>query len=122
MAHDSSYHSLYIGQLLTLFGNSDYITDNNEDLLSYVIEAKRDDGTTIYLEAYYGPSGPAIGGISNEEIYEKAANELAKLIRDAKPTDYEVRSDYEDMGVTIIMGVKNGKAYYETEFPDGFEW
>jgi len=122
LIYDSAYHSLFIGQLLTLFGNADYLTENNENLLSYAIEAKRDDGEIIYLEVYYGPSGPAIGGIASEEIYTNAAKELSKLIMDAEPTDFEISSTYEDVGCSVIMGVKNGKPYYEDTSPEEIDW
>lgn len=117
--HDVLYHSLFIGQLFTLFGKPDNLTSNYEDLLSYVVAAEDKNGNVIYLEVYYGPSGPAIGGLDGEE-YVLAANELEKIILAAKAADYEIESTYEDLGVTTKMGVKNGQAYYEDTFPDGF--
>lgn len=117
--YDPCYHSLFIGQLYTLFGKPDYLTTNNEDLLSYVVAAEDKNGKIIYLEVYYGPSGPAIGGLDGEE-YILAANELEKIIMAAKPTDFEIESTYEDVGVTIKMGVKHGRPYYDNIFPDGF--
>ncbi|MBQ8983104.1 MAG: hypothetical protein IJ079_05890 [Lachnospiraceae bacterium] len=125
--YDATYQSLFIGQCLTLFGKPDYVTDNNEDLFSYVIAAEDGEGNVIYLEVYYGPSGPAIGGIAGDEAYERAAEALAKNIMDAKATDYEIVSEHEDVGMTIKMGVKDGQAYYDTQwdnttFPEGEIW
>ncbi|MCH5258010.1 MAG: hypothetical protein J1D87_12005 [Lachnospiraceae bacterium] len=111
--YDSTYQSLFIGQLLTLFGSADYVTENNEDLLSYVVAAEDEAGNVIYLNAYYGPSGPAIGGIANDEAYENAAGELAELIMSAKASDFELSSVYEDLGISLKMGVKDGQAYYD---------
>ena len=116
MPYDATYDSLFIGQLLTLFGSADYVTEINEELLSYVVAAEDEEGNVIYLEAYYGPSGPAIGGIADDEAYENAAGELAWLIMNAEASDFELSSVYEDIGVSLKMGVKDGQAYYDTEF------
>jgi hypothetical protein len=107
---DSSYHSLFIGQLITLFGESD--NNNIDSLVSYVVAAEKEDGSIIYLEVYYGDSGPAVGGLHEEE-YILAAKELEQLIMSAKASDFEIKSVYEDLGITFKMGVKDGIAYYE---------
>lgn len=115
----AEYHSLFIGQVLNLFGEADYTTENNEDLYSKAVCAEDKEGNTIYLEVYYGPSGPAIGGADyRDEEIRKAADELAEVIMAAEPKDFEYKSVYEDLGVTIRMGVKDGKPYYESDFPD----
>lgn len=120
--YDNTYQSLFIGQCLTLFGSSEYVSENNKDLFSYVVGAKDSKGNVIYLEVYYGASGPAVGGIARDETYNKAAKDLAKIIMDAKASDFEKVSEYKDVGVTIKMGVKDGKAYYDTIFPEGEDW
>lgn len=117
-SNSSEYHSLYVGQLMTLFGEADYTTDNNENLTSYVIGAEDKSGNVVYLEAYYGQSGPAIGGIYTDEKAKAAADELIELISGAKPTDYELKSIYEDIPATVIMGVKDGKPYYKSEISE----
>lgn len=118
-SQEAKYHSLFIGQALNLFGEADYISENNEDLYSKAVCAENEDGGKIYLEVYYGPSGPAIGGVDpcNEEI-QAAARELEQYIMAAKPQDFEYKSVYEDMGITVRMGVKNGNPYYETDLPE----
>ena len=118
--YDASYHSLFIGQCLTLFGDADYQSDDNEDLLSYVVAAEDEDNNVIYMEIYYGPSGPAIGGVAFDDTYSRAAEELSQIIMDAEPTDFEITSTYGDLGATIEMGVKDGKAYYNTVWPDNY--
>lgn len=117
---DSSaeYHSLFIGQALTLFGEADYTTENNEDLYSKAISAENKDGNVVYLEVYYGPSGPAIGGDIYDEENKKAADALAEYIMSTEPKDFEYKSVYEDLGVTIRMGVENGKPYYISDIPE----
>ncbi len=112
-------HSLFIGQVLNLFGEPDYTTEDNEDLYSKAVCAEDKEGNVIYFEVYYGPSGPAIGGAdSRDEVIRKAADELAEVIMAAEPKDFEYKSVYEDLGVTVRMGVKDGKPYYESDVPE----
>lgn len=106
-------HSLFYGQVLTLFGDADYMTKNNEDMFSCAVCGKQEDGREVYLEIYYGPSGPAIGG-GNEWCDKIAAYQLSELIISADPTDYEWSSIYRDIPAKVKMGVKNGEPYYDT--------
>ncbi|MBQ4284590.1 MAG: hypothetical protein IJB96_11780 [Lachnospira sp.] len=110
--YQSDYHGLFVGQVATLFG-SENTTSNNEDLISCAVAAESTDGDIIYLEVYYGPSGPAIGG-QDGEIYSKAAEELEMIIRNTVPMDFETTSAYGDLGVSIKMGTRNGVGFYET--------
>lgn len=115
----AEYHSLFIGQALNLFGEPDYTTEDNEDLFSKAVCAEDKEGNVIYFEVYYGPSGPAIGGSDpRDEVIRKAADELAEVIMAAEPKDFEYKSVYEDLGVTVRMGVKDGKPYYESDIPE----
>lgn len=104
--------SMFLGQVKTLFGEPDYITEDYEEMFSCAVAAKDQDGNILYLEIYNGASGAAIGG-ANDEVSEKAANELIRLIINAEPTDYDWEGVYSDIPVNIKMGVKNGKPYYE---------
>ena len=117
----AEYHSLFIGQVLSRFGEPDYTTEDNEDLFSKAVSAEDKDGNVIYLEVYYGQSGPAIGGdvFERREESRKAADALAEYIMAAEPKDFESKSVYGDFGVTLKMGVENGKPYYITDFPEG---
>ncbi len=108
----ASYHGLFVGQVLTLFGEEN-LTNSNEDLFSYIIAAEKEGEKPIYLDVYYGPSGPAIGGESKEN-YLEAAKELEAIIRNVKPKDCRCESVYEDLGMTIAMGTKDGVGFYET--------
>lgn len=112
--HESEYHGLFLGQVVTLFG-AENLTENNEDLISHAVAAENENGDIIYLEVYYGPSGPAIGGQDGEN-FEEAAKELEDIIRNTVPVDFECSSVYEDVGVSIRMGTKNGKGFYEADF------
>ena len=113
----SEYHSLFIGQVLSRFGEPDYITEDNENLFGKAVSAEDKNGNSVYLEIYYGPSGPAIGGDVGSEECRKAADELAEFIMSAEPKDFEYKSVYEDFGVTVTMGVENGKPYYQSDIP-----
>lgn len=113
----AEYHSLFVGQVLSRFGEPDYITEDNENLFSKAVSAEDKDGNVIYLDVYYGPSGPAIGGDVRDEESRKAADALAEYIMAAEPKDFEYTSVYEDFGLTVIMGVKNGKPYYISDTP-----
>lgn len=113
---ESEYHGLFLGQVVTLFG-SENLSENNEDLISHAVAAENEDGEIIYLEVYYGQSGPAIGGMDGEN-FEEAAKELEDIIRNTIPVDFECSSVYEDVGVSIRMGTKDGKGFYETDFDE----
>lgn len=113
----SEYHSLFIGQVLSRFGEPDYVTEDNENLFSKAVSVEDKNGKVVYLEIYYGPSGPAIGGDVSSEECRKAADELAEFIMSAEPKDFEYKSVYEDFGVTVTMGVENGKPYYQSDIP-----
>lgn len=115
----AEYHSLFVGQVLSCFGEPDYVTEDNENLFSKAVWVEDKDGNATYLEVYYGPSGPAIGGDVRDEESRKAADALAEYIMAAEPKDFEYKSVYEDLGVTIRMGVENGKPYYISDIPEG---
>ena len=105
----------------TMFGDRN-VTKDHEALLSYVVAAEDKAGEVIYLEVYYGSSGPAIGGSAGEN-YAKAAEELEAVIRSIEPIDYECECTYFDMfsfGDGTIMGTKDGKGYYRTEIGGGW--
>lgn len=116
--YQAEYHGLFLGQVVTLFG-AENLTNNNEDLISHAVAAENENGEVIYLEVYYGPSGPAIGGQDGEN-FEEAAKELEEVIRNTVPIDFEATSVYEDVGVSIRMGTKNGKGFYEADFDSEF--
>lgn len=108
---DMRYQCLFVGQVIAMFGDKN-LTDDMEALLSYVVAAEDPAGNVIYLEVYYGPSGPAIGGESGDN-YLKAAEELEQVIRGMTPADYVHECVYEDYDITIRMGIKDGKPFYE---------
>lgn len=104
--------ALIYGKLKTLFGEPVYETEDNENLYSYCILATSKDGDTVYLDVYEGPSGPAIGGMHDEETL-KAAQALTSYIWQAEASDYECTSYYPDTLSAVTMGVRDGIPYYE---------
>lgn len=105
---------LCLGQLKTLFGEPLYISEDLEDQYAYCIMAVDGDGKEIYLHAYSGPSGAAIGGGQDADS-RAAADELAERITSAHPSDYDYEGYYMDGPCSVKMGVRNGEPYMEEE-------
>lgn len=103
---------LAYGQLLALFGEPLYVTENLENQYQYVISAADSEGNITYLSAYGGPSGPAIGGT---EDGRKAAEALRRYICSAKAADYDYEGYYMDIPCRVEMGVKDGVPYSREE-------
>lgn len=103
---------LAYGQMLTLFGEPLYTTENLENQYSYVISATDKEGNVTYLNVYSGPTGPSVGGTDEDE---DVAKELVLYIKEAKPTDYEYVGYYMDVPCKVIMGVRDGEPYMTEE-------
>lgn len=111
------------GNLIALFGQPLYQSPDLENQYDYCIEAKDASGQVLYLNAYSGPSGPAIGGFNGAEVIQ-AADELAEFILNAEPADYDYSGIYMDGPCKVEMGVKDGRPYWnecELEVPEG-DW
>ena len=59
------------------YGQPHYSTKNFENMYEYDLCAETEDSEKIYLYAYCGPTGPAIGGSSDSELVAEAARALA---------------------------------------------
>lgn len=103
---------LIYGKLKTLFGEPLYEEKDLENQYTYGVVTTTEDGREIFLHAYNGPSGPAIGGQQDAESRE-AAYQLSELIQQAAPTDYDYVGYYLDGPVRIREGIKNGVPYFE---------
>ncbi len=108
---DGDGEALVYGQLQKLFGKPVFESENFEEWYNYYIKATDENGKEYYLEAYFGPTGSAVGGSGDDEETVEAANALVKYIKSAETVDYEAKSVYEDFDVEVIMGVKNGTPY-----------
>lgn len=106
------------GRMRALFGEPNYETQNFEDAYSYILFIEPEPSKKIYLEVYEGSSGPAIGGLNNDES-QQAAETLKKLIEKSdEVADYQYEGYYQDLDLKINMGIKNGKPYYYEESCD----
>ena len=103
---------LIYGKLKTLFGDPLYEEKDIENQYTYEVVTTTEDGREIFLHVYSGASGPAIGGEQDEES-RKAANQLAEMILQATPSDYDYVGYYMDGPCRIQQGIKNGVPYYE---------
>lgn len=103
---------LIYGKLKTLFGDPLYEEKDVENQYTYGLVTTTEDGREIFLHAYNGPSGPAIGGQKDEES-RKAAYQLLEMIQQAAPTDYDYAGYYLDGPSRIQGGIRNGVPYYE---------
>lgn len=112
---------LCLGQLKTLFGEPLYTTKDLEDQYAYCILAVTESGKEIYLHVYSGPTGPAIGG-RQEKDSKEAADALAELIVQAKPSDYEYEGFYFDGPSIVKVGIRNGQPYWQEEEVDESEF
>ena len=105
---------LIYGKLKTLFGDPLYEEKDYENQYTYGVVTTAEDGREIFLHAYNGPSGPAIGGQQDGES-RRAAHKLIDLIRQAAPADYDYVGYYLDGPSKIQEGIKNGVPYYDEE-------
>lgn len=108
----SEQEALTYGRLRKLFGEPLYESEDVEEMYSYCISAARDD-KTVYLNAYSGASGPAIGGDEDDKDSRDAAYELIDFIKQAEAADYDYKGVYYDGPSEVRMGVKNGVPYFE---------
>ena len=100
------------GQLVSLFGEAKYVSENLENQYEYFICATDKSGDDHVLCAYSGPTGPALSGYDTDEGLVQA---LLTLIREAVPADYDYEGDYMDGPCKVFMGVKDGKPYMREE-------
>lgn len=107
----------FFGALRTLFGEPLFEDINIESAFSYTIKAKHLK-KEIYLDAYCGPTGPAIGGNSAIEGTYDAARALIELLKITPLTDFDYIGYSLDYCVKISFGSKCGQTYYEEEDMD----
>lgn len=110
MDYEKNFPLAY-GKIQALFGQPFYETENLEDLFSYNILAKSEDGEEVYLNIYCAGSGPSIGG-KRGEASEKAAKALVDYIWQADPVDYDYKGYYMDGPTALELGIKNGVPYF----------
>lgn len=101
--------ALWYGKLLTAFGKPAYVTNDFEDLYTYIIVATSDSGDRRVFSVYEGPTGPAIGGTDRET---DAAKAMIEYVKKMQPTDYEAVGFYFDGPMKIRRGVSKGVPHW----------
>lgn len=71
-----------------------------EDQYLYSLRGQDEKGQEVFIYAYSGPSGPAIGGLNDRDSLE-AAEQLIELIKNAAPADYDYTGYYTDFFLKI---------------------
>lgn len=94
--------------------NYKFIAQDLEDQFAYCILALTEEGKEIYLQVYCGSTGPAIGGKQDKDSRD-AADALAKLIVQARPSDYAYEGYYWDGPTVVREGIRNGIPYRQEE-------
>lgn len=107
--------AIVYGKLKSLFGEPIYESENYEDQYTYVFSVSDEAGEEFCIYAYSGSTGPAIGGLQNEESRQAAA-ELMEMMQTAFPVDFDYVGYYMDGPCKVYEGIKNGEAYHRDEF------
>lgn len=122
---DDKQYALFFGNVRTLFGENDSITDDWECMYTYPITAEDENGNKLYFEIYHGSGGSSISTPYSGELppnYKQAKEELLELIENTLPADYVWEGVYEDIPENIKYTVKDGKAYVEHDFPEDMDF
>lgn len=102
------------GSLITLFGQTEYFSDEMEEAFSYLLEAIDDEGQSIYFEIYFGATGLAIGVGAESHTTDKA-KEMADFFMDKLastiPSEFDYVGYYSDYGCKVELGVAKGRGY-----------
>jgi hypothetical protein len=109
------------GQLLTLFGEPVYNTQNLEDAYSYVVLAADENEKQCILHVYCGSTGSAIGGDNNIQGIYDIAEKLKHYIKQANTTDFEYESYYIDGPAKIYQKIENGNIIFSEMEIEGEE-
>lgn len=99
------------GALLALFGEPLWESEDYEAAYEYLIRAVDEEGREYLLTAYQGPSGAAVGGDTQVQGIEEAAEALCDLLLESEPADFEAEMVYMDLGIRVIYGCRDGKPY-----------
>ena len=100
--------ALIEGQLLTVFGQPSWVSENMENSFQYVFKATAEDGQEVIFTVY-NVGVIHIGAKEKTALLEEAVNALAWEVSQAKPTDYARTVYYLDTFDRIDIEVKDGK-------------
>lgn len=102
------------GSLITMFGQTKYVSQEMEEAFDYWLEAVDSENETLVFSIYHGATGLAIGMHKKYENSDKAkemVDEFMEKLKTTIPTDFNYVGYYWDYGCKVEMGVVNGKAY-----------
>ncbi|MCR4889039.1 MAG: hypothetical protein K5979_07660 [Ruminococcus sp.] len=117
-------YALFLGKMIALFGKSDTLSDDWENMYTYPLVAEDENGTKLRIDIYHGSGGPSYCipwqlDDEKKEIYINAVKELVAYIENAQPADYVHESVYYDIPANVTYTVKDGKAKVDSSFPEG---
>lgn len=102
------------GSLITLFGQTKYISEEMEEVFDYCLEAVDSENATLIFSIYHGATGLAIGmhkEYQNSDKAKEMVNEFMEKLKKTIPADFNHVGYYRDYGCKVEMGVVNGKGY-----------
>lgn len=119
-------YALFLGRMITLFGKSNTLSDDWENMYTYPLIAEDENGTKLRIDVYHGSGGPSVClplNLNDEEkeIYDNAVKELVAYIESAEPADYVHESVYYDIPANVTYTVKYGYARVDSVFPEEFD-
>lgn len=109
--------ALLTGKLITLFDRPNVMCSDIDGLYTYYISTELDGKGIMIVPVIisFGSEGLLIS--APDGFVEKGALfDLAMKIRSTVPGSYEIKCRNERISADIVMGVKNGIAYYETVY------
>lgn len=109
--------ALWTGKLMALFDMPNRITSSIDDLFTYYISTEYGGSceTIVPVIIFFDKEGLFIS--APEGFVETGAVlGLVNKIRLTVPAAYEIKCRNERISADIVMGVKNGTAYYDTVY------
>lgn len=109
--------ALLTGKLITLFDRPNVMGSDIDGLFTYYISTELDGKGIMIVPIIISFDAEGLSISAPDGFVEKSALfELAMRIRSTVPGSYEIKCRNEKISADIVMGVKNGIAYYETVY------
>lgn len=109
--------ALLTGKLMTLFDRPNVICSDIDALFTYYISTELDGKGIMIVPIIISFDAEGLSIAAPDGFVEKGALfDLAMKIRSTVPSSYEIKCRNEKISADIVMGVKNGIAYYETVY------
>lgn len=109
--------ALLTGKLMTLFDRPNVMCSDIDGLFIYYISTELDGKDIMIVPIIISFDAEGLSISAPDGFVEKGALfDLAMKIRSTVPGSYEIKCRNEKISADIVMGVKNGIAYYETVY------